>query len=119
MARKEVLQATRTYLVEDSKGTFRIRVPADHKVTFGPLAPSEKGYSSRLTLRIYEAENKQRAVFTDVKGFRDLSLEMERLVKTEEGAMTWKIEADGSTVEHKAVKKAVKAISPVEMENVF
>jgi hypothetical protein len=71
------------YLVERKSGKFIVEVPDDWKVTFGAMAPGGKNpYSGHggWTLRFYETKEKQRAVFTDVVSFRDLSLPVKKLV---------------------------------------
>lgn len=71
---------TRTYLVEQRGNVQRrVTVPEDWKVTFGPLAPGSKHMNGqeKLCLRMYETKEKQRAVFTDVVSFRDLSIPVE------------------------------------------
>jgi hypothetical protein len=58
----------------------KITVPSKWKVTFGPVSPGSKGEHGAqgpLCLRFYEAENKQRAVITDVISFRDMSIAVE------------------------------------------
>lgn len=74
----------KTYLIEKEDGTrMKITVPADWKVTFGPAAkgtnhaPSGRQFKMPLALRFYESETKQRAIFTDVVSFRDLSIPVE------------------------------------------
>jgi hypothetical protein len=75
---------TKTYLMEIRGGTLRrVTVPASWKVTFGPLVPSEirHGDVRTFALRFYESkEEQQRAVFTDVIAFRDVSLPIEERV---------------------------------------
>ena len=74
-----------TYLIEFRNGTRqRITVPSAWKVTFGPAARGNNGgpnFKEKMTmplaLRFYEAETKQRAIFTDVASFRDMSIQIE------------------------------------------
>lgn len=75
-------EQTKTYLVERSKETLLVTVPADWKVTFGPLfTPSKGGYGGPANcLRFYESKDKQRAIFVDVTGFRDTSIPVKRRV---------------------------------------
>lgn len=83
-------EGTRTYLVERKHEKLRVTVPADWKVTFGPVQPGREGYGGDrgYALRFYETKEKQRAVFTDVVSFRDLSLPVERLVISKEEKTT-------------------------------
>lgn len=73
-----------TYLVEFKDGKKkRIMVPSSWKVTFGPLAPGTRAHNGEgaLALRFYETKEKQRAVFTNVKCFRDMGISVsERVV---------------------------------------
>jgi hypothetical protein len=73
------------YILELKNGQMRrIRVPASYKVTFGPLIPGERHGSGCLALRFYEGKDHQRAIFTDVKSFRDASIPIEeKRVKTD------------------------------------
>ena len=73
--------STTTYLIEKENGKrFKITVPSEWKVTFGPAARGLDGkksgasYKIPLALRFYENETKQRAIFTDVVSFRDMSI---------------------------------------------
>ncbi len=76
---KEIEQTV--YLIEfENKKRQRITVPSSWKVTFGPAAAGvNKNFSGKipLALRFYENESKQRAIFTDVIGFRDMSIKIE------------------------------------------
>jgi len=73
-----------TYLITHEDGTERrITVPSNWKVTFGPAAKGMNtknvgsGYKVPLALRFYENDTKQRAIFTDVVSFRDLSIKVQ------------------------------------------
>ena len=71
-----------TYLLEFKNGERqKITVASSWKVTFGPaVAGVNKGRSDLqmpMALRFYEAENKQRAIFTDVVSFRDVAIVIE------------------------------------------
>lgn len=101
----------RTILVEGKK-TFRVTIPDDARVTFGPWSPptgegkygvSEKALSG--TLRIYKggttkATENILAVFSGVTGFRDLSaVDVSERVATEEVRTVWKSDAKGYSQE--------------------
>ena len=92
--------------------TFKIAVPDDAKMTFGPFSPPtaagrEQWMSSGRaagTLRIYKGAKKDEnimAVFAGVSGFRDLSLEYAEEVTKEEGATIWKSDQHGYMREEK------------------
>jgi hypothetical protein len=87
----------KTFLMELKGGKLRrVTVPATWKVTFGPLVPSEVRHGDVRTfaLRFYETKEQQRAVFTDVVSFRDMSLEVEERVSKVKQKMVHK-EAPG------------------------
>jgi hypothetical protein len=81
MTVKRSVKQTRTLLVEDKNGKFKVTIPAGAKVTFGALhGSSDKFHQSGNVLRIYETKERQIAVFTNVIAFRDLALPIERMV---------------------------------------
>jgi len=89
--------------------TFKITVPDDAKITFGPFSPPSRmtGYNNSPeralgTLRIYQkTKDNIIAVFSGVKGFRDLSLDYSEEVAREEGAIIWKSDQKGYSREEK------------------
>ena len=99
----------RTLLVTDNQGQFKITIPADWKVTFGTAGGNRNGYDDR-ELRIYESDKKQRACFTGVRSFRDLSLPLFRLIESESGEMTWEDDGEGNRLAKKATKRNRKAV---------
>jgi hypothetical protein len=77
---------TKTYLVERNNETLMVTVPADWKVTFGPIFTPTKGYGGpENCLRFYEAKDRQRAIFTGVRGFRDTSIPVQKKVVAVKG----------------------------------
>lgn len=117
---------SRTLLVLGEKN-FKLTVPDDARITFGPFSPptgssTKPNYgvdNDRLkgTLRIYQGKTKTTeniiGVFTNVRGFRDLSvLDYEEEVAREEGAVIWKSDKDGYKREEK-VKRATKFVDPL------
>lgn len=85
MKNEKKQKGQKTYILELTNGNIRrITVPETWKLTFGPTVPySGKGSSSsdKVCLRFYEGSSKEnlRAVFTDVRAFRDADMEiMER-----------------------------------------
>lgn len=80
----------RTLLVQDRSGVFKVTVPASWKVTFSAFMPGHGGGPRDLgpSLRIYEGRDKQRACFTNVVAFRDLSMPMER-ARMVDGEPVW------------------------------
>ena len=89
--------------------TFRITVPDDAKITFGPFSPPSGDRGNWVTtgraegtLRIYQGSKENIiAVFAGVRGFRDLSLEYAEEVAKEEGATIWKSDQHGYMREDK------------------
>ncbi len=112
---------TRQLLVFGEK-TFKITIPEDAKVTFGPWSPgtSDKYGGNtpsalRGTLRVYEGKTDKSTilgVFSGVTGFRDLSaLEYMEEVAREEGAIIWKSDDKGYEREEK-VSQTSEWITP-------
>lgn len=96
--------------------TFRITIPDEAKVTFGPWSPStgegryqatEKALNG--TLRVYASAKANATilgVFSGVTSFRDSSIEYEEQVAKEEGAVLWKSDEKGYTREEKVNRSA-------------
>jgi hypothetical protein len=106
---------SRTLLVEGEK-TFKIDIPDDAKITFGPFAPpqsaSKYGDSherSRGTLRIYQGtKDNIIGCFSPVSSFREITaINYSEQVAKEEGAVIWKSDAEGYQREEK-VKRATE-----------
>jgi hypothetical protein len=100
-AEREVAEGKTTYLIERHDEQLKLTVPSAWKVTFGPAAPPRKDGQhyyggGKFALRFYEAENRQRAIFTDVVSFRDLALPMERRVTRVEKNATSRKDEKGS-----------------------
>ena len=98
---------TKQLLVFGEK-TFKITIPADAKVTFGPWSPPQKGFngdreSLKGTLRVYKGKGKDNCIacFAGVSGFRDLSMQYAEQIAKEEGAVIWKDDEKGYQREEK------------------
>ena len=95
--------------------TFKISIPDEAKITFGPWSPPSAGvkaYDSALglsgTLRVYENAKTGAsvlAVFSGVNGYRDLSLGYAEEVAKEEGATLWKSDEHGYEREERVSAK--------------
>lgn len=97
----------KTLLLSTTEGEVRISIPSGARVTFGPTIPFERksatynpnpgGYS----LRVYENSKNDSliAVFSGVKGFRDISIPHAKLVIREAGKSVWKSDEEGYKVE--------------------
>ena len=96
---------SRTLLVQAQKN-FKVTIPDNAKVTFGPWSPpsdkttrydnSDKALAG--TLRVYENHTTGAsvlAVFSGVTGYRDLALDYAEEVAVEQGATIWKTDKDG------------------------
>ena len=111
---------TKQFLVRTSNKILRIAVPASWKVTFGPTGPPkpvdhEYRHQRAWVLRFYEAENRQRACFTNVIEFYDLSLPIDVLVLSNDGGKTaWVPTAHGFADLPKELKKSVHVLAPAE-----
>lgn len=69
------------YLIERSGGEqLVVTIPSSWKVTFGALHPGGRENYDGQVLRMYESQNQQRAVFTNVRSFRDLSIKIKRRI---------------------------------------
>lgn len=67
----------------------RVTIPETWKVTFGSVVPGKAAVA--YGLRLWESDDKQRAVFTDVASFRDISVEIEVQVVRKYGTKDWYI----------------------------
>lgn len=99
--------------------TFKITVPDDAKITFGPWAPPpakaaafERTEHAKGTLRIYQGSKENIiACFSPVSGFRDLTMPYAEEVAREEGAVIWKDDEHGYTREDK-VRRSKEWVEP-------
>lgn len=126
----------RTLIVTGTK-TFRVTIPDDARITFGPFSPPStdqtESYARKSegravgTLRIYKggttkATESTLAVFTGVSGFRDLSVvDVEEQVAVEEVTKVWKSDQHGYRSETVGKQSSVwvdpiKAIAPGEAD---
>jgi hypothetical protein len=110
---------TKQLLVFGDK-TFKITVPANAKITFGPWSPPTKtnnygGDREALkgTLRVYQGtKDNIIACFAGVTGFRDLSMQYAEQVAREEGAVIWKDDEKGYQREEKVTRAAAWVENP-------
>lgn len=96
---------SRVLLVEGRK-TFRITVPDEAKLTFGPWSPPSEAKNRTYdndkslngTLRVYETAKTGAsilAVFSGVTSYRELSLEYDEMVMVEKGSTVWQSDKKG------------------------
>ena len=66
----------KTYEVTTTKGRMRFTVPATYKVTYGAIVPGKNGAASsaQFGVRVWETNDKQRMVISEVTSLRDLSI---------------------------------------------
>lgn len=88
--------ATVQYLVLQAGSEFIVELKASWKVTFGAVNPGAPPHGRDLhCVRVWEGE-KLRAVFCDVRGFRDLSIPLARKVSKETGSASWTMDSEGN-----------------------
>lgn len=112
---------TKTYEIVMIDGTRqRITIPATWKVSFGAIVPAS-AKSSALSysgagwgLRIWEAIDKQRAVYSGVAEFHDVSIPTEKMAVRRFGSEEW-IADDGTWFGKKAelVERAWKPVDEI------
>jgi hypothetical protein len=105
----------KTILVQADK-KFKIVVPDDVKITFGPWSPGKKDKTTAFdvgnnssnggTLRIYDSKGNILCCFAHVTSFRDLSLDYSEQVVVEEGATIWNSDQTGYKREHKQAARS-------------
>lgn len=115
-------EAERFILVRTNKDEFRIAIPADAKITFGPAIPmkDENGYRSgggaEYALRIYrKTKDNLFAVFTGVREFREEGMTVEKKIASEAGKTIWRSDEEGYKVST-AVKKKSKFVDVKQIE---
>lgn len=112
MAKKEEERKVK-YLVLQGNEEIIIEVPSDWKLTFGYVNPgkSSDGYSrgEGHCLRVWEG-TKLRAVYGNVRGFRDMDIPLARKVKRETGSATWTMDSEGNFEESKKVEVESKLV---------
>ena len=96
--RKAVAKSTetKTYIIESHRGEKRkVTVPASWKITYGLAAPGSH-VSSPFVLRFYEGNKENlRALFEDVKSFRDSSLKVEVQIEKKQAEVFYKETSQG------------------------
>jgi hypothetical protein len=85
----------RDYYIKGTNYEYIITVNEDWKITYGPVTPGKGSYGG-YALRIYESDTKQRAIFTDVISFRDMSIPVKRKVKKVAGKSEFQSDEKGS-----------------------
>lgn len=100
----------RVLLVKTVKGEFKVTIPGDAKITFGPAFRNHKesGFNAvaEYALRIYQGSKENLlAVFTEVRGFQDINIPIERKVVSEAGKTLWRSDEGGYSVTSSVKKK--------------
>lgn len=120
------LNQMKTILVHADK-KFKITVPDDVKITFGPWSPGKKDKSGAFdvgnnisnggTLRVYDATGNILCCFAHVTSFRDISLDYSEQVVVEEGATIWNNDQTGYKREHKQAARHEWVSEPKKISN--
>jgi len=78
------------YVIETKDGFFRLSLPDSYRLTLGPLVVGGKYAPDMhtLVLHIYEG-TKQRAIFHNVRCFRDAAIEIEVGEIKVDGSIVW------------------------------
>jgi len=94
---------TRTYEVTTKTGEFRITVPSDTRVTFGPVLGTggRAVHDDGNSLRFWRGKDTQLALFLQVVAFRDTSLPLAVRAVSKYGSEGWVID-NGSWVGDRA-----------------
>lgn len=90
--------SSKKYLVTTQSGEFVLELDPAWKLTFGAVNPGADGMARRdlHCLRVWETKERLRAVFCDVRGFRDLSIPLARKVHKETGSAEWTMDSEGN-----------------------
>ena len=112
----------RTYEIQfTDRGPIRVTIPETWKITFGAVVPGAKGgyAAGAFGLRIWEATDKQRAVFANVASFRDLSIDIMVAAVRKYGTEEWFADDGKTWVKERAalVEKAWKPESEVSSDS--
>lgn len=106
-------RTVRTLLVRDGDGEFKVDLPAEAKLTFGPAVPYARkpGYAPEnqggYALRVYVGSKENLvAVFNGVQWFREIGIPVSRLVIREAGKSVWKSDDKGYEVQHDVKRDA-------------
>jgi hypothetical protein len=116
---------SRTLLVfGDRDKEFRITIPDEAKVTFAPWSPPPRDgrawepEAKTGTLRVYEGSEKNiLAVFSGVRGFRDIKIGYLEKVYREEGSTVWRDDEHSYVRDSKVSRQSewvVPALEPGE-----
>ena len=93
----------------------RVTVPGNARLTFGPTIPFEStrgnGYNGQphrgYSLRVYATSKNDSliAVFAGVESFRDITIQVEKLIVRESGKTVWKSDETGFKVEEEVKRE--------------
>lgn len=94
--RKPKVEEKVKYLLLGGKGDFVIEVPESWRLTFGAVNPGGPTHGRDMHCVRVWAGQKLRAVYCDVRGFRDLSIPLARKVDKEVGEAKWTMDSAGN-----------------------
>ena len=110
---------TRTLLIKKKDGVeIQIDIPEEWHVTFGPAAVGMGRGEGKIpfALRIYETDKMQRAIFTDVESFRDMSIPIrEKRINVQE--KDGFVELDGTRKRTTFQARTAEWVNPDESES--
>lgn len=111
MAKRAAKTGMKTLLVKDNTGEFKVEIPMECRITFGPNVPYQRkgGYMDQqagYSLRVYASGSKDdlMAVFSNVVSFRDITIPVSKLVIREAGKSIWKSDEHGYTAEESVTR---------------
>lgn len=84
------------YLLLGAKGDFVIEVPESWRLTFGAVNPGGPTHGRDMHCVRVWAGQRLRAVYCDVRGFRDLSIPLARKIEREVGEASWTSDSMGN-----------------------
>lgn len=119
----EVKLAARLLQVSDGDGDFRVEVPGESKVTFGPALPVGRkermmtGMGEQVyALRVYKGPTERAgllAVFPGITGFRDLGeVKVHRPARQDNGEIGWV-----EDTAWRAGKQLIEKLNPTPIES--
>lgn len=116
---------TRNITIFKSDGrVLRASIPADAKVTFGPLTPGRGGPSFErleskqdgMYLRVYKTQNQQMMVVPGVSSFIDESVQLEELVYDSRRGTHW-VPADDNWWTQEKARRMKHKLNPSTEES--
>ena len=105
------------YLCKTTSDNFLIELPESWKITFAGVNPSNSQREAHC-IRVYDG-TKLRAVYDNVKSFRDMSIPYAKENRKETGSSTWESDSEGNfskNVDVKVDRQLVSGDGPFDDE---